>query len=351
MILNLPLQTILTVIPDVKRCSADLSLVVQAVRSLGGATAHDLAIVFDSGDASVFDPVSLKAVQSSAAGVVIASCDIPGKPMLVVADPLATYNVILAYARQHRVHAPSVIADSASIHPSAVIEPGAVIGRDVIVHALAYVGRGAKIDEGVVLHPGAKVLDDCIVGKHSIVQANAVIGADGFGYEVTKKGMRKLPHVGTVVIGKGVEVGANCMIDRALFEQTEIGDGVKLDNGVHIAHNVRIGASTAILAQTGIAGSVVIGRGCQIGGQVAIKDHVIIGDGVKIVSKSAVMNDVASGQIVCGIPAISFSQWKRITVSLSKLPDVLKLTKTYFPDASATPAIKKKQWWRQIFGA
>lgn len=351
MIIHLPLQTILSVTPGVKQCTADQSLIVQTISSLDSATANDLAIVFDHGDASVFDSVSLKAVQSSSAGVVIASCDIVNKPMLIVADPLAAYNALLDYVQQHRTYPLPVIDASARIHPSAVVEQGAVIGKNVVVGALAYVGHNVKLGDGVIVYPGAKILDDCVVGAHSIVHANVVIGSDGFGYQVNKTGMRKLPHVGIVTIGRLVEIGAGCMIDRALFEQTVISDGVKLDNAVHIAHNVKIGASTAILAQTGIAGSVTIGRGCQIGGQVAIKDHVTIGDGVKIVSKSAVMSDIESGQTVCGIPAMPFTEWKRIAVSLTKLPDLVRLAKVLAPDGAIMPAIKAKQWWQRMFGA
>jgi UDP-3-O-[3-hydroxymyristoyl] glucosamine N-acyltransferase len=148
-------------------------------------------------------------------------------------------------------------------------------------------------------------------------------------------GLRKVPHVGIVRIGKHVEIGANTTIDRSEFGETVVGDGVKIDNCVHIAHNVKIGPGSAILAHTGVAGSVEIGTGCQIGGQVAIKDHIKIGDGAKIVSKSAVMRDVAPKAVVCGIPSMPFSQWKRVMVVLARLPEYVKAFKK-----------KKKPWWR-----
>jgi UDP-3-O-[3-hydroxymyristoyl] glucosamine N-acyltransferase len=351
MILNLPLQTVLAVLADTKRCSADESLVIRAIKSLESATTNDLAIVFDHGDASVFDSVSLKAVRASAAGVVISSCDIPGRPVIVVADPLAAYTRLLAYVEQQRSDGNPVIAESAKIHASAIVEACASVGQYATIGAFVFIGRGVTIGERAVLHPGVKVLDGCTIGSDTIIHANTVIGSDGFGYQVTKTGMRKLPHVGIVAIGNNVEIGASCMIDRALFDQTIIGDGVKLDNGVHVAHNVRIGPHSAILAQTGIAGSAIIGRGCQIGGQVAIKDHVIIGDGAKIVSKSAVMHNVEPGQTVCGIPAIPFSQWKRISVSLSRLPEVVKLAKTYLENTSVASTGGIKPWWKRFFRA
>ena len=153
------------------------------------------------------------------------------------------------------------------------------------------------------------------------------IGSDGFGYKVTKAGMQKIPHTGVVTVGRGVEIGANCSIDRALFDATVIGDGVKIDNNVHVAHNVIIGSGSAILAQTGIAGSAVIGMGCQIGGQVAIKNNVRIGNFAKVVSKSGVLNDIKDGETVAGIPAIPFGQWKRFVVASQKLPEMIKLGK------------------------
>ncbi len=344
--INLPLHTILAVLPGVKSCSVDQSFIFQAITSLEKATAIDFAVMLDRGDASVFDPVSLKAVERSSAGAVLAGCDIQGKPTIVVADVIKAYDALTAYVLQQCRYAAAIIAPSAIVHPSAVIDSGATIGDNSVIHALVYIAQGVVIGAGVVVHAGAKILDRCIIGDGSIIQANAVIGSDGFGYQVSRHGMRKLRHIGIVRIGKAVEIGANCTIDRAMFEETIIGDGTKIDNGVHIAHNVRIGFSCAILAQTGIAGSVVVGNGCQIGGQVAIKDHVTIGDGAKIVSKSAVMNDISSGETVCGIPAIQFSQWKRIAVSLAKLPDVIKLAKQH--TASAQKARARAWWWRLL---
>lgn len=349
--INLPLQTILAVMPDVRMCTAGESLIVQAIKPLEYATANDLSVVFDVGNASVFDPVSLKAVEASSAGAVLSSVDVPGKPVILVGDVVNAYSALIAYVKHHEQATPAQVAASAVVHATAVVAEGAVIGDGAMIDALAYVGKRAKIGNRAHLHPGAKVLDDCVVDDDSIIQSNAVIGSDGYGYQVTRRGMRRLPHVGSVCIGKGVEIGANCMVDRALFSQTTIGDGAKLDNGVHVAHNVQIGPHTAILAQTGIAGSAKIGMGCQIGGQVAIKDHVTIGDGAKIVSKSAVMHDVAPGQTVCGIPAIPFTQWKRMTVALAKVPDLLKLAKEHTNQAGVMPAQKVKQWWHRVFGA
>lgn len=301
--------------------------VIQNLTSLEAATASDLVVMYDRGDASVFSPASLDCLKQSKALIVLAAAPlVEGKEYLLVTDPLKALTRIADAAAKMRDEktADAEVSPDACVHESAVIERGAIINPGAVISALAYVGKRVKIGAGVRLHPTARVLDDCVVGDGSIIHAGAVIGSDGYGYCVTKSGLIKVPQVGNVVIGRQVEIGANTTIDRASFDSTIIHDLVKIDNLVHIAHNVVVGAGTAIIAQTGIAGSVVIGRGCQIGGQVAIKDHITIGDGAKIVSKSAVMKNVAPGEVVCGIPAIPFNEWKRGVVVLAKLPELYK---------------------------
>jgi len=205
-----------------------------------------------------------------------------------------------------------------------VIEDDAIVGDSTLVGAHVFIGKNVSIGSNVILHSGAKILDNCIVGDHSIIHSGVIIGSDGFGYQVTKMGLRKIPQIGNVVIGKYVEIGANSCIDRAAFESTIIEDGVKLDNQVHIAHGVRVGAGSAIIAQTGIAGSTIIGRGCQIGGQVGIKDHITIGNGAKIVSKSTVVKSVEEGEVVAGTPAMPFKKWRRMVAMLARLPEIVK---------------------------
>ena len=182
------------------------------------------------------------------------------------------------------------------------------------------------------------------MGDDSIINAGALIGSDGFGYRITKRGLQKIPHVGIVRIGRGVEVGGNASIDRAAFDATVIGDGVKLDNMVHIAHNVHIGAHTAILAQTAVAGSVRIGMGCLIGAHVVIKDHVTLGNKVRVVSKAGVMRDTPDNQTVAGVPAMPFLAWKRLTVFLANFQDFatpLAELKNFLAARA-----KRPRWWK-----
>jgi UDP-3-O-[3-hydroxymyristoyl] glucosamine N-acyltransferase len=318
-------------------CSLDDSFLIYNVSSLESATSHDLAILMDRGDRSVFGAIAEDKIKNSKAALFLSKkAVVSGKQYFITEDPLGAYYKILAFLKQN----------DAGIHETAVISEGASIGEQVTIGAHAFVGRDVVIGNNVIIHPGAKILDRCIVGDHTIIHSGAVVGSDGFGYSVTKMGLRKIPQVGIVRIGAYVEIGANACLDRATFDETVIGDGVKIDNFVHVSHNVNIGNHTAILAQTIVAGSVEIGAGCQIGGHVAIKDNVKIGNFVKIVSKSAVMRDIKDGQTVCGVPSVPFSDWKRISVILYKLPDIFK----EFKKIKTALDKRKKGFWRNFFG-
>lgn len=331
--------------------SADPLFAVKNIASLETACEQDLAIILDRGDASVFDAVNKEKIKKSQAGCFLTNTAalFADKAYILVKDSTLAFQQLVDYLKKIELqkNIESVISSDAYIHYSSVISSGAQIGRGTQIHAHVFVGSNCIIGENVTIYPGARILDSCIVGDGSIIHSGAIIGSDGFGYKVTKHGMVKIPQIGIVKIGKFVEIGANSTIDRAAFDETVIGDGVKIDNLVHIAHNVKVGASTAILAQTGIAGSVVIGIGCQIGGQVAIKNDTKIGNGVKIVSKSAVMNDLEDGAIVCGIPAIPFTKWKRISVIVNRLPEFIKS----FESAKNMFQIggKNSPWYLKVF--
>lgn len=320
------------------------NLTIKNILSLEAAGPQDMAVVLERGNASVFDTVSLEKVKNCKAGILLATKPvIDGKAYLIVDDVLTAFTKIVEYLQKNNTQADELfvtpthayVSTYATVHPTATIGAGTVIcasahiGEGTTIHAQSFVGRGCTIGARVLIHPGVKILDYCLIGDGTIIHANTVIGSDGFGYEVTHQGLRKIPQIGIVSIGKMVEIGANCSIDRASFDKTVVGNGVKIDNSVHIAHNVTIGDSTAILAQTGIAGSTKIGIGCQIGGQVAIKNDLVIGNGVKIVSKSGVMYNLKDGETVCGTPAMPFMQWKRLQAINSKLPEWSKLATTF----------------------
>ena len=341
--------------------SLDHSFMVENITSLSQATPADLAVVLGRGDASVFDEVGREELEKSNAGVILAASPVVfGKQYVLVKDPLRAYQALVeklfvqkSKNNEAMVHPSAIVHEQAElaqrvvIDPCAVIQRAACIGQATTIGSQVFVGKNCVIGSHVVLHPGVKVLDNCVIGDHTIVHAGTVIGSDGFGYQVTKQGMLKIPQIGSVRIGSWVEIGANCSIDRDSFNQTIINDGVKIDNNVHIAHGVNVGPHTAILAHTAIAGGVTIGTGCQIGGQVGIKDHVRIGNGVKIVGQSAVLKDVSDGQIIAGSPSVPFSTWKRIMVVLPRLPELTKKAKKL---EQMVQQRHTQGFWKRLFG-
>jgi UDP-3-O-[3-hydroxymyristoyl] glucosamine N-acyltransferase len=224
----------------------------------------------------------------------------------------------------------AVVASDASVDRTAfvaafvVIEPGAVIGADVQLHAGVYVGPGAEIGEGSVLHPRVIVRDGVHLGRRVIVHAGAVIGADGFGYTPGPDGHRKVPQVGSVRVEDDVEIGANTTIDRATVGDTVIGRGTKIDNLVQIAHNVRIGEHSIVVAQAGISGSSRLGRAVVLAGQVGVADHVTIGDGVMVGAQSGVSADLEAGRKYLGTPARALMEAKRVYIAEGRLPELLR---------------------------
>ena len=261
MVLNLSIKEILDILEGAQ-CSLDLSFIVKNITSLEKAGPHDLAVITERGDASVFDAISLEKIKQSNAGVFLSSdACVENKNYIVVKDAVEAFQQLINFlekkqiaqddkiSRQHAfISTKAEIADSAVIEPFAVVNSGAKIQSETFIGSHVFIGRDCLIGKNVKLHPDVKILDRCIVDDNSIIHAGTVVGSDGFGYKVNKTGMQKIPHVGIVRIGKNVEIGANCSIDRAYIDETIIGDGVKIDNNVHVAHNVMIGAGSAISA-------------------------------------------------------------------------------------------------------
>jgi len=214
----------------------------------------------------------------------------------------------------------SCLADDVEVGPLSVIEAGATIAEGSIIGAGCIVGKDAKVGSNCVLHPRSVLSADCVIGDHCILQAGAIIGTDGFGYAWNGNEHLKIPQVGRVLIGNGVEIGASTCIDRGAIGDTVIEEGVKLDNLIQVGHNVRIGAFSIMASQVGISGSTVVGKGCQFGGQVGIAGHVNIGDGVKIAAKSGVMGDLQAGGTYAGIPVMPHRLWLKATALFQRLP-------------------------------
>lgn len=224
------------------------------------------------------------------------------------------------------IHPEAVLEADVSVGAFAVIEQGAFIGADTTIHAQVFIGRNVKIGAHVTIHPGVRIYHDCEIGDHCIIHANTVIGADGFGFAPQADGSyRKVPQLGNVVIEEHVEIGSGATIDRATMGSTVIRQGAKIDNLVMIAHNVQIGAHTAVAAQTGIAGSTVLGAHCMLGGQTGIAGHLNIADGTRIQAQSGVNRNIKEpGSTLYGSPALPYHDFLRAYAVFRKLPDLQK---------------------------
>jgi UDP-3-O-[3-hydroxymyristoyl] glucosamine N-acyltransferase len=258
-----------------------------------------------------------EAGQRSNAGCLIAPADYPaaeGQTVIDSPQPRAHFAEALSAlypgpALQPGLHPTAVVNAGAEIHPTAIIGPYAAIGSD------------ARIGAHTVLHPHVTVYHGVSIGERCVIHSGAVIGADGFGFEMVQGRYRKVPQVGTVLIGDDVEIGANTCIDRATLGVTKIGDGTKLDNMVHIAHNCRIGRHVVIAAQTGLAGGVEIGDYAVVGGQVGVGDRArieskaVIGSGAGILTSKI----VRAGEPVWGTPARPLHQYLAQLATLSRL--------------------------------
>ncbi|NIR59112.1 MAG: UDP-3-O-(3-hydroxymyristoyl)glucosamine N-acyltransferase [Gammaproteobacteria bacterium] len=291
---------------------------VHAVAALGQAGPGTVAYLADARHRRLL-------AETRASAVILAPAQAADCPAaaLVCANPHATYACVARLLHptpqpEPGVHPTAVVspearlAPDAAVGPCAVIEAGAVLEAGVWVGPGCVVGAAAHLDAGTRLVARVTVAHGCRLGRRGLVHPGAVIGADGFGLARDGEVWIKVPQLGTVRIGDDVEIGANTTIDRGALEDTVIGDGVKLDNQVQVAHNVRIGAHTAVAGCVGIAGSVRIGRGCAIGGGVGIADHIRIADGVQVTGGSVVLQSItAPGVYSSGTPVESNGRWRR----------------------------------------
>ncbi|MBF0110098.1 MAG: UDP-3-O-(3-hydroxymyristoyl)glucosamine N-acyltransferase [Magnetococcales bacterium] len=211
-----------------------------------------------------------------------------------------------------------------SIHPQAILHPGARLGRRVGVGPGAFIDDEVTIGDDTVIHAGAIIHRGTVIGERCVVQSNTVIGSDGFGYEFIQGRHVKIPHFGTVHIGNDVEIGAGTTIDRARFGATRIGDGTKIDNLVQIAHNCHIGKGCIIVAQVGISGSCRIEDHCILAGQAGVVPHVTIGKNARIAAGTGVAEDVPPGATWSGWWGQNHRDNKIQIVMMRKLPELMK---------------------------
>ncbi len=198
------------------------------------------------------------------------------------------------------------------------------IGDNVKLYPHCFIGDHVSIGNNTCLYSGVKIYDNCQIGENCTIHANAVIGADGFGFAPqAESGFRKVYQIGNVIIEDHVEIGAGTAIDRATLGSTIIRKGVKLDNLIQIGHNVVVGENTVMAGQVGVAGSTKIGSNCMIGGQVGIAGHLTIGDDVKIGAQSGISNNIKSGEIRLGSPAIDIAKYKKSAVHFRNLDNIV----------------------------
>ena len=217
------------------------------------------------------------------------------------------------------------IAKSASIAACVVVGKGAQIGAHATIGPGCFIGDGATIGAATRLHANVTVYHECGIGSRCIVHSGVVIGSDGFGLARDEGVWIKIPQIGRVLIGDDVEIGANTTIDRGALDDTVIEDGVKLDNQIQIAHNVRIGAHTAIAACVGIAGSARIGRNCALGGAAMIYGHITIADNVQVSAGTLIMKSLEEPGTYTGVyPFSTHRRWLKNAAHLRQLDDLVQ---------------------------
>jgi len=313
------------------RSEGDQNTEISQLASLDTAGPGDLTFV-----ASVKHKDALIGTRASAVLVPADLADNAPCPYIVCDSPYAAYakaSWILhpdrvtteGIAKNASVDPTAKVAATASVGDFAVIGANAVVGENTVVGAHCFVGEQARLGANTRLMPNVTVAERCVLGDDCRVQSGAVIGSEGFGFAPTSNGWQAIHQVGRAVIGNGVHIGANTTIDRGAMDDTEIGDGVILDNQIQVAHNVKIGENTAIAGCVGIAGSCVIGRNVLIGGACNIAGHMTIADGVVLNAASTAYQSIEQpGRYGSAMPLMSASRWRRVFVVMSQLDNLAK---------------------------
>lgn len=312
--------------------AGDADARVSAVAPLDRAGPDDLSFISHSKYAEMF--------ATSQAGMVLCTAELaetPGRPSvrIVVAKPHDALVALLpriyvAPPFAPGVHPTAVIGAGTVIDPSARVDAYAVIGAGVTIGPRSWIGPHVVLDDGVTVGEDSRLFSHVTlytgasVGNRTVIHAGSRIGSDGYGFVYQNGAHRKIPHVGRCIVGNDIEIGANCTIDRGSIDDTTIGDGTKLDNLVHLAHNVRVGRLVLILAQVGVAGSSRIEDGAIIAGQVGIAGHHTIGKGATVAARSAVFGNVPAGETWSGHPARPHREALKAYAALYRLSGMMK---------------------------
>jgi UDP-3-O-[3-hydroxymyristoyl] glucosamine N-acyltransferase len=307
--------------------SGDDAILIDDIAPLDAAQASDISVFSD--------PRYFDVLRPSRARAIIISPELARHAADHQARLILVGNPRLAYAQVGELFYPTAplephIDANARVHPTAQIgvgsriEAGAVIGSGVEIGERCHVGFNTVLADGVTLGSDSRIGANCsishaMIGQRVTVETGVTIGSSGFGFVPGPNGLTRMLQLGRVLIEDGVQIGANCAIDRGATGDTVIGTGTVIDNLVQIAHNVRIGRHCVICAQVGIAGSTVIGDGVMLGGQVGVVDHLTVGSRSRIAAMAGVLRNVAPGSVLGGYPAMPVRSWHRQTISLARL--------------------------------
>ncbi len=309
----------------------DASRRVEGVASVDRAGPTDVTFVVDARYAQRLGPRSVGACLIAPDMQMEAN----GTAYIRVESPELAFSKLLGvFHPEHRpdpgVHPTAIVGRGSRIGADASIGPYVTIGEDTVIGSGTQVGPNTHIDDDVVIGqdcrigPGCTILHDTAVGNRVRIYTGVRLGVDGFGYTPGADGLMRIPQVGRCIIHDDVEIGANCTVDRGALGDTVIGQGTKIDNLVHVAHNAAIGENCIIVAQAGIAGSVEMGAGTHVGGQAGVSGHLSIGPGARIAGQAGVFGDIPAGETYSGYPARPHRESLRASALTLRLPELFR---------------------------
>ena len=307
-------------------------VLIKGVNGIDQASEGDLAFLLNSKAEALLESTKASCV------VVPKNVKKPSNASIIKVDnPSTAFSKVIDILLPDRIphpkgiHSTAVVAKSAGIAKGAslgayvVVEEGAVIGENTKIYPFSYVGKNVKIGKNCILYPNVTIREEVVIGDRVAIHPGSVVGSDGFGYDVQPDGTYyKIPQIGTVVIEDDVELGSCVTIDRARFGKTVIGKGSKIDNLCQIAHNVVMGPSCVIAAQSGISGSSQLGRNVLFGGQVGVSDHVKLGDFVVAGAKTGIHKSYPSNTTLFGYPSKPVDKAREAIASVGLLPKLFE---------------------------
>jgi UDP-3-O-[3-hydroxymyristoyl] glucosamine N-acyltransferase len=295
----------------------------------------------DAGEGDIIFVANLKylaMIEKTGASAVITSRDVKAgfKPIIRTDNPSLAFVKVISLMKPAKKNHPQ------GVHPSALLGKGVILGKNVaigpyaviadkvsigdnsVIYAGCFIGEASRIGNNTLIYANVSVREEVIIGNNVVIDSGTVVGSDGFGFITIDGQHQRIPQVGVVIIEDDVEIGSNVSIDRARFDKTVIGRGTKIDNLVHIAHNVIIGAGSIIVAQVGISGSTKIGRNVILAGQAGLVGHISVGDNAIVMAQSGVNKSVPAQTAVWGTPAKPANIARRVSACIQNLPRLFK---------------------------